>query len=348
MQAIVRIALSRPYTFVVMALLILIFGPLAALRTPTDIFPNIKHAGDRRGLAVHRPVARRHGRAGSSRRYERMLPTRSTTSSTSRAHSIPGIGIVQDLLPARRRHPHGHRPGDLGLPDRAEADAAGHPAAADPQLQRLHRADPAARARPARRCPSSRCSTPRRTSSARRSAPCRARRCPIPTAGESRQVQIDLDPAALQSKGLSARTWPTPSPPRTRSPRSARRRSAASQYDVKLNNAPPTIDELNDLPIKTVNGATIFMRDVAHVRDGSPPQTNMVHVDGAPRGADDRAEDRLGLDPRHRPRRQGAAAAAQGARCRDACKIIADQRPVAVREGGGLRRGHAKASSPRP
>ena len=49
---------------------------------------------------------------------------------------------------------------------------------------------------------------------------------------------------------------------------------------MKLNDAPDTIEELNDLPIKTVNGATIFIHDVGHVRDGSPPQQSIVHVDG--------------------------------------------------------------------
>ena len=52
------------------------------------------------------------------------------------------------------------------------------------------------------------------------------------------------------------------------------------QYVVKLNNAADTIESLNDLPVKTVDGATVFMRDVAHVRDGNPPQSNVVHVDG--------------------------------------------------------------------
>ena len=52
------------------------------------------------------------------------------------------------------------------------------------------------------------------------------------------------------------------------------------EYNVKLNNSPEAIDALNDLPIKTVGGATIYMRDVAHVRDGSPPQRNEVRVDG--------------------------------------------------------------------
>ena len=74
---------------------------------------------------------------------------------------------------------------------------------------------------------------------------------------------------------------------------------------MKLNDAPDTIAELNDLPIKTVNGATIFMRDVAHVRDGSPPQQSIVHVDGRRAVLMTDPEDRLGLDARHGRGRQG-------------------------------------------
>ncbi len=77
-----------------------------------------------------------------------------------------------------------------------------------------------------------------------------------------------------------------PSPRKIRSCRPARSRSARFEYTVKLNDAAQTIAELNDLPIKTVNGATIYIRDVAHVRDGSPPQQNIVHVERQPRRAD--------------------------------------------------------------
>ena len=53
------------------------------------------------------------------------------------------------------------------------------------------------------------------------------------------------------------------------------------EYAIQLNNAPSVIAELGDLPIKSVNGAMVYMRDVAQVRDGNPPQTNIVHVEGS-------------------------------------------------------------------
>ena len=74
---------------------------------------------------------------------------------------------------------------------------------------------------------------------------------------------------------------PTRSPRRTSSCRSGTQKIGSFEYTIQLNNAPPTSTRLGDLPIKVVNGATVYIRDVAHVRDGSPPQTNIVHVDGA-------------------------------------------------------------------
>ena len=71
MLAIVRLALAKPYSFVVLAILILLLGPLAAARTPTDIFPDIRDAGDRRGVAVQRPGAEGHVRAAIIYYYER-------------------------------------------------------------------------------------------------------------------------------------------------------------------------------------------------------------------------------------------------------------------------------------
>ena len=67
------------------------------------------------------------------------------------------------------------------------------------------------------------------------------------------------------------------------------------EYAIETNSAPSVVDDLNNLPIKAVNGAVIYIRDVAHVRDGNPPQTNIVRVDGQPRRPDEHAEDRLVL-----------------------------------------------------
>ena len=104
---------------------------------------------------------------------------------------------------------------------------------------------------------------------------------PCPYGGKSRQVQIDLDTDGAArarpvgqdvANALAAQNLIMPV---------GTQKIGALRIHVKLNNAPSDIDELNDLPIKTVNGAMVYIRDVAHVRDGNPPQTNIVHVDGS-------------------------------------------------------------------
>ena len=115
---------------------------------------------------------------------------------------------------------------------------------------------------------------------------------------------------------------------------------------MKLNNSPEAVDELNDLPIKSVNGATIYIRDVAHVRDGFPPQRNEVRVDGRravlmtvlKSGSASTLAIIDGVKAALPRIEAGAAAVAED---RPA------ERPVDLREGGDLGRGHARASSPR-
>ena len=79
------------------------------------------------------------------------------------------------------------------------------------------------------------------------------------------------------------------------------------EYAINLNNSPSAIEDLGRLPIRVVDGAMVYLRDVAHVRDGNAPQTNIVHVDGARSVLHERAEERLrvdaGGDRRHEGRR---------------------------------------------
>ena len=103
---------------------------------------------------------------------------------------------------------------------------------------------------------------------------------PSPYGGKDRQIQIDLNPPALQSKGLSAEDVGAAIAAQNQIIPAGTAKIGGYEYNVKLNNSPDAVDELNNLPIKTVNGATIYIRDVAHVRDGYPPQRNEVRVDG--------------------------------------------------------------------
>src|SRR6476469_359532 len=103
---------------------------------------------------------------------------------------------------------------------------------------------------------------------------------PYPYGGKQRQVQVDLDTNALQSKGLSPNDVVNAISAQNLILPSGTSKIGQFEYDVDLNGSPQTVAELNDLPIKKVGNTTIYIRDVAYVRDGFPPQTNIVRVDG--------------------------------------------------------------------
>jgi multidrug efflux pump subunit AcrB len=104
---------------------------------------------------------------------------------------------------------------------------------------------------------------------------------PFPYGGKQRQVQVDLDLAALQAKGLSPVDVVNAISAQNLIAPSGTMKIDRYEYVVETNSAPSVINDLNDLPVRAVNGAVIYIRDVAHVRDGNPPQTNIVRVDGS-------------------------------------------------------------------
>jgi multidrug efflux pump subunit AcrB len=103
---------------------------------------------------------------------------------------------------------------------------------------------------------------------------------PRPYGGKERQVQVDLDTNALQSKGLSPLDVVNAISTQNLILPSGTSKIGTFEYDVEINGSPNTIAELNQIPIKTVGTNTIYVHDVANVRDGFPPQTNIVHVNG--------------------------------------------------------------------
>ena len=103
---------------------------------------------------------------------------------------------------------------------------------------------------------------------------------PFPYGGKLRQIQVDLDLHALQAKGLSPADVVNAISLQNLIVPSGTMKIDRFEYAVETNSAPSVVDRLNDLPIKAMNGAVIYIRDVAHVRDGNPPQTNIVRVDG--------------------------------------------------------------------
>ena len=94
-------------------------------------------------------------------------------------------------------------------------------------------------------------------------------------------MQIDLDPVAMQARNLSGQDVANALAAQNLITPVGTQKIGSLEYTIQLNNAPSVISELGDLPIKTVNGAMVYVRDVAQVRDGNPPQTNIVHVEGS-------------------------------------------------------------------
>ncbi len=278
MIALVRIALSRPYTFVVLALLLLLLGPLAALRTPTDIFPDIRIpvigvVWQYTGL----PPDQMSGRITTP--FERVLTTTVNDIEHIVANSYNGFGIVKiffqpnvDIRTANaqvtaisqtllKQLPPGATP-PLILNYNASTVPIIQVALSGEGLTEQNLADLGI----------NQLRTPLIT------VPGAA--IPYPYGGKQRQIQIDLNSAALQARGLSGQDVANTLAAQNLITPVGTQKIGEFEYNVQLNNSPLRIEELGNLPIKTVNGAMVYIRDVASVRDGNPPQTNIVHVDG--------------------------------------------------------------------
>ena len=279
MLAIVKLGLRRPYTFVVLAILILIAGPLAALRTPTDIFPDIKipviavvwtYAGlspdDMAGRVVYY--------------YERQLSSNVNDIEHVESESLFGVGVVKIFF----------RPGVDIRTATAQVTSISQtvlkqmPPGITPPLILNYNASTVPILQLAL---SGRGMTEQAIFDAGQNfirpalATVQGTAVPSPYGGKVRQIQIDLDPAKLEAKGLSAEDAANALAAQNQIIPAGTAKIDRFEYNVKLNNSPSAIAALNDLPIKTVNGATIYMRDVAHVRDGYPPQQNIVRVNGS-------------------------------------------------------------------
>jgi CzcA family heavy metal efflux pump len=278
MIALVRIALSRPYTFVVLALLLLLLGPLAALRTPTDIFPDIRIpvigvVWQYTGL----PPDQMSGRITTP--FERVLTTTVNDIEHIVANSYNGFGIVKiffqpnvDIRTANaqvtaisqtllKQLPPGATP-PLILNYNASTVPIIQVALSGEGLTEQNLADLGI----------NQLRTPLIT------VPGAA--IPYPYGGKQRQIQIDLNSAALQARGLSGQDVANTLAAQNLITPVGTQKIGEFEYNIQLNNSPLRIEELGNLPIKTVNGAMVYIRDVATVRDGNPPQTNIVHVDG--------------------------------------------------------------------
>jgi multidrug efflux pump subunit AcrB len=278
MVGIVKLALQRPYTFVVMALLIMIFGVSSALRTPTDIFPNINIpvisvVFSYTGL----PPDDMAGRIVTF--YERSLTTSVNDIEHIESQSIPNYGIIKIFfqptvninaalaeVSAMSQTVLKLMPAGITPPLILSFDASSVPI-----LQLVLSSDKLSETTLFDQATSFIRPQPASVAGAA---------IPLPYGGKVRQVQADLNQQALHTYGISANDVVNALSIENLITPVGTQKIGTFEYTVNLNNSPSQITAFNDLPIKTVNGTVIYMRDVANVHDGSPPQTNVVHVDG--------------------------------------------------------------------
>lgn len=279
MISIVKIALNRPLTFIVMAILIAIVGALAAVRTPVDMFPNIRIpvvavAWRYTGLPAEDMANRVIGP------YERVLTTTVNDIDHIESQSLQGIGIVKIYF----------QPGADIRTATAQVTSVSQtvlnqlPPGTTPPLILNYSAStvPILQLALSGKGLSEQQLFDLGQNQVRPSlVTIPGLAMPFPSGGKQRQIQIDLNPVALQSKGLTAQDVGAAIAAQNQINPAGFVKIGSTQYSVRLNNAPGTIEALNDLPVKVVNGATIYMRDIAYVRDGSGPQTNVVHVEGS-------------------------------------------------------------------
>jgi CzcA family heavy metal efflux pump len=275
---IVRLALRRPYTFVVLSLLLFIVGPVVMLRTPVDIFPNI----DIPVVSVVWNYAGMSPQELSDRivlPFERSLTTTVNDIEHSESQTLNGVSVTKIFFrptvnisqavaqvtaisqTALRQYPQGTTPPlviqysassvpvlQLGLSGNGLTEQQLNDFGQNFVRTQLATVQGAALA--------------------------------FPYGGKQRQVQVDIDTQKLQAYGLSAADVVNAVNAQNIILPAGDVKMGHIDYPVETNSAPTSIAALNNLPIKTVNGATIYIHDIGNVRDGFPPQTNIVRVDG--------------------------------------------------------------------
>ena len=275
---IVKIALRRPYTFIVMALVIVLMGLYSLYTTATDIFPAIRvpvvsvvwnYAGLQPEDMANRIVSF----------TERVAATTVNDIEHTESNSLNGIAVVkyffqphvnEDLAVAQitsisqtmlRQMPGGTTPPFI-LAYNASSVPVLQIALSSPKLSEAQLYDLG------NNFIRTQLSTIAGVS------------LPWPYGGKQRQVQVDIDPAALRAKGISALDVMQAISNQNLIIPAGTQKISDLEYYIKLNASPTRIADLNNIPVKSVNGAVIYVKDVAHVRDGYPPQTNIVRMEG--------------------------------------------------------------------
>src|ERR1019366_746533 len=249
---IVRLALRRPYTFVVLAMLILLMGVLEILRTPTDIYPEIN-------IPVVAAVWSYTGLAPSemegriTAQFERAVTTTVSGIEHTESQSLAGVSVVKVFL----------QPGtsiDGAMPPGTTAPLIIQYSATNVPIVQLGLSSPTLDEqqiydlgtnflRPGL-------------------ATVRGAQLPLPVGGKQREIVVDLDTSKLFAWGLSPADVSNAVNLQNLVLPSGTVKIGPQEYPINLNGSPPVVDAFNDLPVETVGGTTVYLRDVAHVRDG--------------------------------------------------------------------------------
>jgi multidrug efflux pump subunit AcrB len=281
---IVQLALRRPYTFIVLALLILIIGPLMIFRTPltpgtpTDIFPNIN-------ITVVSVIWRYSGLATEemegriTSQFERALTVTVNDIEHIESQTYNGTTVIKVFF-----HPSANIQTSLAqIVAIAQTVLTAYPPGATPPLILQYNASTVPILQIAL---SSKSLAEHELNDLANSfmrtqlATVQGAVLPFPFGGKFRQIMVDLDSRTLQAKGLSPADVVNALNQQNLVLPTGTVKIGSLEYDVALNGSPKSIKEMNELPIKTVQGSTIYIGDVAHVRDGFTPQTNIVRHDG--------------------------------------------------------------------
>jgi multidrug efflux pump subunit AcrB len=275
---IVRLALARPYTFVVLALLILILAPVIILRTPTDIFPNIDipviaAAFNYSGLNAEEMEER------ITSIYERSLTITVNDIEHIESQSINGRAIIKIFF----------QPGADVKSAIAEVTSISQsillqlpPGTTAPFLLTFNASSvPILQLGLGGRGLSEQALFDYGVNFIRtRLITINGCAIPYPYGGKQRGIVVDIDPTAMQSKGLSPADVTAAIAKQNLIIPAGTSKIGQFEYAVDLNSSPDTVNAFNDFPIKVVNGTPIYIRDIGHVRDGFAPQTNIVRQDG--------------------------------------------------------------------
>jgi CzcA family heavy metal efflux pump len=275
---IVRLALRRPYTFIVTSILILILGVVSIVRTPVDIFPNI----DIPVITVVWQYTGLSPEEMSTRiifNFERSLTTTVNNIAHMESQSLAGVGLIKvffqphtdmgfaiSQVTAISQSTVRNLPPGITPPFIVEYSASSVPilqlGLSAPGLNEQQLADMGQNF----------------IRTGLITIP--GIEIPYPYGGKQRTVMVDLNTAALQAKGLSPLDIVNTINAQNLILPAGTAKIGTFEYQVDMNGSPQTVNEMNDLPIKTVNGSTVYIRDVGYVRDGFTPQTNIVRVNG--------------------------------------------------------------------